>query len=130
MDLLDAADSELLSLIKQILSNDQKLLYTMRYKDSGNHAFNVDDSSIHYACRKSLHYGYYNRHLNIVKLLLKDNVDVNMRESILSETLSQCAMYREFEDIVRLLIENQACDSSWKERDFGKIALKGYPPVF
>jgi ankyrin repeat protein len=152
MDVLHAAESGRLSLVKQLVSDDKNLIKTCRHKDSKNRTFNVNGSSIHYASRSGhlnvvkylleqdpsiindrdaehwtpLHYACYNGHINIVKLLLKYNANVNIKDNYLSQTPIQFAMYRQFEDIVYLLDPNL----TWTRRDFDEVASKGNTPVF
>ncbi|CAF1173163.1 unnamed protein product [Rotaria sordida] len=139
MDLLHAAECGLLSVVKELLSNNKSIIRSCRHNNHKNHAFNLDSSAIHYACRSGhlnivkylltqdstivndrdrenwtpLHYACYNGHINIVKLLLKYNADVNIKDRYLSQIPIQFAMYRQFEDIVYLLDSNVkwTCDN-------------------
>jgi ankyrin repeat protein len=152
MDLLHAAECGLLSIVKQLVSEDKSLIRKCRHKDGNNRAFNYDGSAIHYACRSGhinivkylleqdstiindlddelwtpLHYACCNGHLNIVKLLLEYNADVNLRDSYLSQTPIEFAMYKQFEDIVYLLDPN----IKWTRRDSEEIFNKGNVSVF
>jgi len=152
MDLLHAAECGRLSIVKQLVSEDKSLIRKCRHKDGNNRAFNYDGSAIHYACRSGhinivkylleqdstiindlddelwtpLHYACCNGHLNIVKLLLEYNADVNLRDSYLSQTPIEFAMYKQFEDIVYLLDPN----IKWTRRDNEEIFNKGNVSVF
>jgi len=152
MDLLHAAECGRLSVVKQLVSTDKSLIHTCRHKDRKNRAFNVDASAIHYACRSGhinivkyileqdstiindldcerwtpLHYACNNGHLSIVKLLLEYNPNVNIKDSYLSQTPIEFAMYKQFEDIVYLLDPN----IQWKRRNIEEISTKGNVSVF
>ena len=152
MDLLRAAESGRLSIVKELISNDKSLIRKCRHKDGNNRAFNFDSSAIHYACRSGhlnivkylleqdptlindldcelwtpLHYACYNGHLNIVKLLIEYHADVNTRDSFLSKTPIEFAMYKQFEDVVYFLDPKV----QWKRRSAEEIFNKGNVPVF
>lgn len=152
MDLLHAADSGRLSIVKDLVSKDKSSIRNCRHADATNRAFNVDGTAIHYACRSGhlnvvkyllkqdpsiinildcelwtpLHYACYNGHLNIVKFLLESNADVTLKDSYLFQTPIQFAMYRQFEDIVNLLDPN----AKWVRRDQNEIETKGKASVF
>ncbi|CAF3644451.1 unnamed protein product [Rotaria socialis] len=152
MDLLHAADSGRLSIVKELVSKDSSLIRNCRHVDAKNRAFNVDGTAIHYACRSGhsnvvkylikqdpsiindldceawtpLHYACYNGHLDIVKFLLESKADVTLRDSYLFQTPIQFAMYRLFEDIVYLLDPN----AEWTRRNADEISTKGKASVF
>lgn len=152
MDLLHAAESGRLSIVKELVSSDKSLIRTCRHKDRHNHAFNPKSYAIHYACRSGhlnvvkylleqdsgiihdvdiedwtpLHYACYNGHLNIVKLLLEYHANVNLRDNFLLQTPIEFAMYRQFEEIVKFLDP----DISWTRRSADEIAKKGNVSAF
>jgi ankyrin repeat protein len=144
---LHAAECGCLSVVKQLVSKNKSLIRSCRHSDSRNRAFNLDGSAIHYACRSGhlnivkylleqdptiindldrerwtpLHYACNNGHLNIVKLLLEYNPNVNIKDSYLSQTPIEFAMYKQFEDIVYYLDPNV----EWTRRNSKEIFKKG-----
>ena len=152
MDLLHAAECGRLSLVKQIVSKDKSIIRKCRHTNSRNRAFNLDGSAIHYACRSGhlntvkylleqdptiindldrekwtpLHYACNNGHLNIVKFLLEHNANTEIKDSYLSQTPIEFAMYKQFEDIVYYLNPN----IEWKRRTIDDISKKGNASVY
>ncbi|UJR13690.1 hypothetical protein I4U23_000702 [Adineta vaga] len=151
MDLLHAAESGHLSIVKDLLSNDKSLIHSCRHDNRHNHAFNVGASAIHYASRSghlnivkylleydttiindrdrqnwtALHYACYNGHIHIVRLLFEHNPNVNTKDKYFSQTPVQFAMYRQFDDIVKLFDLN--VNSTNKQNIDDEIKTRNIP---
>lgn len=152
MDLLRAADAGRIDRVKELVNENPSLIRTCRHQDPTNRSFNVDGSAIHYACRSGhlnvvrfliekdasilndfdcelwtpLIYACYNGHKPIVEYLIEKNADQTIKDSFLSQTAIQFAMYRNFDEIVRFLDPN----IEWKRRTTEEIEKKSKTPVF